>query len=196
MVFLLSSVWLGELFDKQSRLDRFIMDKLDRDVPSDELALETTNAFLVELGEFLNEVRAFKNWSSKRMSREEAFEEYIDGFHFLLSLGNTRFGDLDVSKLENMIEQMYADLLTFCSDTMFFYLKEKESRAGSITFMASSVKLFSECNVLLGDSVEDFMNYFSQYMYLGFSIGMSINDVITEYDRKNKINYERQLNGY
>lgn len=195
-MFLLSSVWLVDLFDKQDQLDRFIMEKLGREVPSDELALETTNAFLVELGEFLNEVRAFKNWSSKKMSREEAFEEYIDGFHFLLSLGNTRFGDLDVSKLETKIEQMYADLLTFFSDTMFFYLKEKESRAGSITFMTSSVKLFSECNVLLGDSVEDFMNYFAQYMYLGFSIGMSINDVIKEYDRKNKINYERQLNGY
>lgn len=46
-------------------------------------------ALWVELGELVNEWKElFKYWSNKKMIREQALEEYADGIHFLLSLGN------------------------------------------------------------------------------------------------------------
>jgi dimeric dUTPase (all-alpha-NTP-PPase superfamily) len=44
-------------------------------------------ALLVELGEFANEMRAFKYWSLKPASAQHVLlEEYADGLHFLNSL--------------------------------------------------------------------------------------------------------------
>jgi dimeric dUTPase (all-alpha-NTP-PPase superfamily) len=44
-------------------------------------------ALLVELGEFANEMRAFKYWSLKPASSQSVLlEEYADGLHFLNSL--------------------------------------------------------------------------------------------------------------
>lgn len=44
-------------------------------------------ALLVELGEFANEMRAFKYWSLKPASAQSVLlEEYADGLHFLNSL--------------------------------------------------------------------------------------------------------------
>lgn len=45
-------------------------------------------ALWVELGELVNEWKElFKYWSNKKMIREKALEEYVDGIHFILSLG-------------------------------------------------------------------------------------------------------------
>lgn len=46
-------------------------------------------ALWVELGELVNEWKElFKYWSNKKMKREKALEEFVDGIHFLLSIGN------------------------------------------------------------------------------------------------------------
>lgn len=46
-------------------------------------------ALWVELGELVNEWRElFKFWSNKKTKRDKALEEYVDGIHFLLSLGS------------------------------------------------------------------------------------------------------------
>lgn len=45
-------------------------------------------ALLVEIGELANETRCFKYWSNKPASeREVILEEYVDGLHFILSIG-------------------------------------------------------------------------------------------------------------
>lgn len=46
-------------------------------------------ALWIEVGELVNEWKElFKYWSGKKMDRESALEEYVDGIHFILSLGN------------------------------------------------------------------------------------------------------------
>ena len=45
-------------------------------------------ALLVEIGELANETRCFKYWSNKPASeRGVILEEYVDGLHFILSIG-------------------------------------------------------------------------------------------------------------
>lgn len=190
------SVWLGELFEKQAKFDAFVLERRSNGVHKSELCYETLNAYLVELGEFLNEVRAFKHWSDKRMSREEAFEEYIDGLHFLLSLGNTELEKLDVLTLENKIEELYASIIVDPRSSVLYYLEEKNSVEGSAIFVERSIELFTQARDLLSGDEDKFVEYFMKYISVGFSIGLTIGDIRREYERKNRINYERQLNGY
>ena len=45
-------------------------------------------ALLVEIGELANETRSFKFWSVKPASEKKIIlEEFVDGIHFILSLG-------------------------------------------------------------------------------------------------------------
>src|SRR5699024_9467835 len=55
-----------------------------------DLLYEQQLAFLVELGELANETRCFKYWSVKQpSSKETILEEYVDGLHFILTIGIT-----------------------------------------------------------------------------------------------------------
>src|SRR5690625_2168882 len=45
-------------------------------------------ALIVELSELANETRSFKFWSMNQSGdREQIVEEFVDGIHFMLSLG-------------------------------------------------------------------------------------------------------------
>lgn len=61
-------------------------------------------ALWVELAEAVNEWKdLFKYWSNKETKREKALEEYVDGLHFLLSLGN----DLNIPSNHNTIVKFH-----------------------------------------------------------------------------------------
>jgi dimeric dUTPase (all-alpha-NTP-PPase superfamily) len=77
---------LTKLFDTQDVLDTRIIE--ERGLQGKFLLNERIDAFRVELHELENEVRHFKFWSNKKMDRERSLEEYVDGLHFLLSIGN------------------------------------------------------------------------------------------------------------
>src|SRR5690625_6269037 len=74
------------LFSMQETLDKHIID--NHQLQQKDLMEEKYLALLVELGELANETRCFKFWSTKPASaRKKILEEYVDGVHFILSLG-------------------------------------------------------------------------------------------------------------
>ncbi len=73
------------LFDRQRELDERIEE--EHQLSGNQFD-ERLLALLVELGELANETRSFKFWSTKGPSPQDVIlEEYVDGIHFLLSIG-------------------------------------------------------------------------------------------------------------
>src|SRR5690625_909139 len=71
----------------QRELDNYI--ESNNDLHNKDVFQEKYLALLVELGELANETRCFKFWSMKPPSDKKVIlEEFVDGIHFLLSLGN------------------------------------------------------------------------------------------------------------
>jgi dimeric dUTPase (all-alpha-NTP-PPase superfamily) len=171
--------WLLDLFKMQKELDDFIEKKISYSGTIDE----NINALFVELGEFLNEVKAFKYWSTKSMDKEKAYEEFVDGLHFLLSLGNKMWVGVSFDNLNNRISKMKVVELD---------LTDEVDRS---SFVRSSNSLIKNSAYLNG-TLEDYENYFYSFVRLGFLIGMDIGDLVSEYKKKNLINYQRQRDGY
>jgi dimeric dUTPase (all-alpha-NTP-PPase superfamily) len=77
---------LEKLFQMQKALDTHIEDK--HSLQDEDLFERKVLALLVEIGELANETRSFKFWSVKPSSAKEVIlEEFVDGVHFILSLG-------------------------------------------------------------------------------------------------------------
>src|SRR5690606_14512445 len=85
---------LDKLFAMQHVLDTRIVQ--ERGLNEDELLFKKIDAFRVELHELENETKHFKYWSSKQPDRAKMLEEYVDGLHFILSIGL----DLHIQKHE------------------------------------------------------------------------------------------------
>src|SRR5690625_4057324 len=96
-----------ELFTMQRQLDQYIEE--NNEIPTDQNLFEDKYlALLVEIGELANETRSFKFCSTKPPSADEVIlEEYVDGIHFILSLGIEKgleySGLADVNQTEDQI---------------------------------------------------------------------------------------------
>jgi dimeric dUTPase (all-alpha-NTP-PPase superfamily) len=78
---------LTELFEIQARLD-FIISVKHPVQHGENRTQKKYAALLVELGEAMNEWRAFKFWSTDQKPRtEKLLEELVDCLHFILSIG-------------------------------------------------------------------------------------------------------------
>lgn len=178
--------WLIDLFEKQNRLDTYIRNKTEIEVTLNDIL----NAYFVEVGEFLNEVRAFKYWTVKEIDTEKAREEFVDGLHFLLSIGNFCWGldkvGIFSSTLQERLEKLEQDELNLYRGKEDIYRNR---------FVSRSVGLYKYSGSLNG-TLEDYMDYFVFYIKLGYNVGMSTEDIINEYNKKHEINYVRQTEGY
>lgn len=76
---------LPKLFEMQRVLDTRIVQ--ERGLDESELLFKKIDAFRVELHELENETKHFKYWSSKQPDKSKILEEYVDGLHFILSIG-------------------------------------------------------------------------------------------------------------
>jgi len=160
---------LVDLAKKQVLLDNFIEEKLV-DKNSQVLFKKRLVAFLVELGEYANEERAFKFWSQKAPSKLEVrLEEYIDGLHFILSLGNSL--DFDFANYQFHHEQI--DPI----DNYLEIIKHLSHFIESIDAEHYAKLLDSFLNVMLIQNYQEI-------------------DILKIYQQKNQINYERQTQGY
>jgi dimeric dUTPase (all-alpha-NTP-PPase superfamily) len=131
-------------------------------------------AFLVELGELANETRCFKYWSKRpASSRETILEEYVDGLHFVLSIGL----DVDIAHMglaeEGRLERE-ADKLELTRLFLSLY------RWGS-------QEHFSQ---------EEFYCFAEEFLKLGVMLGFQYTEVEDAYLKKNLVNHERQNTGY
>ncbi|BCB05079.1 dUTP diphosphatase [Bacillus sp. KH172YL63] len=160
---------IEKLLDMQKKLDEHI--EKEHGLEEEDLVEKKVLALLVEIGELANETRSFKFWSKKASSADDVIlEEFVDGIHFILSLG-----------IEIGIMQF--DL----GDTN--YTNEDLSK--------QFLEVFKEVNHFAEErSVEHFQQLFRQYVYLGELLGFSHEDVFEAYVKKNEVNYNRQKEGY
>ncbi|WP_078430158.1 dUTP diphosphatase [Alkalihalobacterium alkalinitrilicum] len=157
-----------KLFDMQRQLnDRIISEHR---LEGQDLLAEQILALEVELGELANETRCFKYWSNKPPAdRHIILEEYVDGLHFILSLGIVlKFENVEIQTIhfEGSLVQTFQrvyDLIT---------------------------KLHEQ------KTYESFTGLFDLYLFLGKNLGFTHQEIEQAYYDKNEVNHQRQDEGY
>lgn len=163
----MNKIDVSSLFPLQEALDRRIQS--EHKVTYEETVHKRILALLVELGEFANETRCFKFWSSKGPSPKEiVLDEYADGLHFLLSLGIV----LGVKEYIHEIKESY-DLTEMILDT---YHK--------------SSKLLETFDT------KTYLEAFGSFLDISEAISASPEEVIEAYHKKLGVNYKRQDTNY
>ncbi|HLO10933.1 MAG TPA: dUTP diphosphatase [Pseudoneobacillus sp.] len=159
----------SKLYSMQKQLDSYI--EANHNLNNDNLVEKKILALLVEIGELANETRCFKFWSVKPpAANDKILEEFVDGTHFILSLGLELGFEKKEVKIKNNL---------------------------SLGIIEQFLRVF-ECVSKLKQSYDfdDFENLFSEYVSLGESLGFSQQEVEQAYIQKNEVNYKRQENGY
>ncbi len=156
------------LFTMQKELDTYILAQ--HDLKNENVFDKKVLALLVEVGELANETRCFKYWSLKPASGKDVIaEEYVDGIHFILSLGI----DLGIYDFRGNDSPCDGELTTLFHDVFqdIHLLRDKRSQ-------------------------EAYFQLFNTYLILGRKLGFTEEDIKEAYLEKNKVNYQRQNQGY
>ena len=161
------------LFQKQTELDKHIETK--HGLEKESLLDRKLMAFYVELAELANETRSFKFWSEKGPSEYEVIlEEYVDGIHFILSVGLEQgFQDEPAFKYPDISVKSGEELVPY------FY--------NVIEAVSSHRKAGKRSS---------YRGLFESYLELGAVLGFPEHEIIDAYEKKNEVNYERQKEGY
>ncbi|GGH88273.1 dimeric dUTPase (all-alpha-NTP-PPase superfamily) [Pullulanibacillus pueri] len=163
--------WLNALYHVQQQLDHHIQSQ--HGLLGHNLIEEKTLAFLVELGELANETRCFKFWSVKPASSQDIIlEEYVDGIHFLLSLG-IDLGFTDVSAIEDV------------------EVEAEQTATAQFLTVYQLATLFKE-----DTSYEQYLALFAEFLKLGAVLGFDAAAIKESYFKKNEVNYKRQQEKY
>jgi dimeric dUTPase (all-alpha-NTP-PPase superfamily) len=162
---------LEKLFTMQKGLDHHI--ETQHQLTNEDLFDRKVLALLVELGELANETRCFKFWSVKPPSKKDIIlEEFVDGIHFILSLGiECGFAEqvnIDSSQLEptNSLTEQFLQIYQLVCE-----FRTKRSR-------------------------ETYEALFRAYLHLAALLGFTNVEIEQAYIRKNEVNYQRQQQGY
>ncbi|NNU77992.1 dUTP diphosphatase [Clostridium estertheticum] len=159
---------LHKLFQMQNALDHRI--ETQHHLEGIPLFNKKILSLQVELGELANETRCFKFWSTKKSSSKDiVLEEYIDCLHFILSLG-----------LEKNFQAINLNMKDITCDL-------------STQFLNLYITI---SNFTTTSSLDNYLSIFNDFLSLGQSLGFSEEDIENGYFYKNKINHERQDNGY
>lgn len=159
--------WLS---DQQHFLDSKIVEK-HKLVLNKDMLKKKIIAFWVELGEYANEEKSFKYWKQGDAgTRGIQLEEYIDGLHFIISIGNQvkfNFDDFAFisSKMTNNID-------------CYFAIIEKTTK-------------FVE-----NQNDETFLDLLNAFLQIAVVQNMSEDELIVTYQAKHKKNQERQVDNY
>lgn len=167
---MLNSKQFSTIIKLQNQLDNKII--VNHGLSDDKTLTARFLALLVELGEFANEQRCFKYWSTKSSSKKSIMlEEYIDSLHFILSIGTS----LKIN-FEN-----------------FNFLEKRDYQDLNLAFIAlfSAVTTFFKTK-----STNDFFELLNIYFTIGKVCKFSSEDILTCYIYKNEINHLRQSQNY
>ena len=156
------------LFEIQKELDEKIQRK--HNLQRENLITRKILAFQVELGELANETRCFKFWSLKPPStRSVIIEEYVDGLHFLLSLG---------LEIDSRFESLQPD-----------------ERAHDLCDQFQQVYRLTAHFEMFIDT-DHYKKLFAAFLELGHQLGLTDQEITGAYLLKNQVNHERQQQGY
>lgn len=159
---------LVELYKIQKELDDRIYE--EHNLEGKNLIPAKILALQVELGELANETRCFKFWSNKGpSSKETILEEYVDCLHFILSIGlDNNFTNIDLGQIDNS-----KDLVEQFQD---IYVR-------IVTLQYES-------------KIDNYKKLFDNFLLLGKKLGFTKKEIYDSYIQKNKINHQRQDEGY
>ncbi|MCP3025484.1 dUTP diphosphatase [Halobacillus sp. A5] len=154
-------------YNWQAQLDEHIIKT--QSLEEAEVIDDKILALYVEVGELANETRCFKFWSTKPSSdKKVVLEEYVDGLHFILSLGLDLDFRYESGFLTDISNKTDAFLNVFTSIEQFKHERNKSS----------------------------YEQMFEAYLILGQSLGIAESELKKAYEYKNQINFQRQNQGY
>lgn len=161
---------LDKLFQMQKALDSHIEKK--HGLEEEDLFNRKILALLVEIGELANETRCFKFWSVKPSSvKEVILEEFVDGVHFILSLG---------------IECGF--------DAQGIELTGHES---SLNVTDQFLRIYERTSIFQKEkNLNRYIKLLEAYLQLAELLGFSQREIEQAYFQKNEVNYQRQQNNY
>jgi dimeric dUTPase (all-alpha-NTP-PPase superfamily) len=178
---------LTKLFETQKKL----MDRIGYNEP--DRFEKTILALLVEVGECANEWRGFKYWSKNQEPRtfesiltdgsptgliykNPLLEEYVDGLHFVLQLGiELEFDSKDYPFLHEHNIEVYT---------------ETDGTRQFISLYRSIDEFYVQ------EDLESYEEVFLYYIGLSKHFNFTWEQIEQAYMDKNKVNHERQANGY
>lgn len=160
---------LTNLFNMQQQLDTKI--ETQHQLQNEALTERKILALLVEVGELANETRCFKFWSLKPPAAIDVIlEEYVDGIHFILSLGL----EIKVNPALSIEDK-----------------QDERSMTEQFLIVYETITAFKN-----NQSISQYKKMFEEYLYLGKLLGFSNEQVEKAYVSKNEVNHERQQQGY
>ena len=197
---------LEKLFEAQRILDARIMDKRPELNNHSNLDWKTL-ALQVELGELANEWRGFKKWSDNQQPRTHAsrtvndgdklvvvpynpmLEELVDCLHFILSIGDeeVRYYDVEVPlsmELPKEITCWKMDNTTEQFNSLFHSIGYFYDCCDTRAFGTDS------------EMFEQYVEIWRGFVGLGEMLGFTWEQIEVAYFEKNKINHQRQQEGY
>jgi len=158
---------LQKFAEQQKELDNAIIQK--NNLQNEYLINKKIIALHVEFSELLNELpETFKYWSNKKNNYKKALEEYVDCVHFAVSIGN--------------------DLGTFPKDSTPIMRTKIEEQITDVLRSLGYMIRFGDGN--------HFLHLFNLIEGLGLMLGFTQRDIDEAYSKKNKINHQRQTDGY
>ncbi|MGM8215558.1 dUTP diphosphatase [Bacillaceae bacterium W0354] len=157
------------LYELQNELDEKILNGIPQS--RDEVLDDKILALMVEVSELANETRCFKYWSKKGPNgREVILEEFVDGIHFLLSLGL----DFDYRYKSKLDKFEYFSTLTDGFHAVYQLINHFKQKP----------------------TEEQYDLLMNTYLSLGKKLNFTEEDIFKAYMDKNKVNHERQQSGY
>ena len=164
--------YCSELITAQENFNKYL--KATKPEMNQDIRPYMRNAFRFELGELGQELGFFKIWRSTKQERdqEKIKVEYIDGLCFLFEIA---------------IENGIADHLKA------YPVSYVEKSSGSDSALNDAFEYLFAAKFEEPFGIIEAMGL---YLTLGSMLGISQDDIRETYHAKNKINYERQQNGY
>lgn len=177
---------IRKYFEKQKQLDDFIMEFVKRRgevIKPHELLAYRLLALITERGEMAD------------ADRENSIKEYVDIWHFLLSVGDL-VGvkrPYETTEFKCMYEKLRLNIKTN-------YTEISESFLISFSKFANITRSFKYWSIKKNCSDDElnsaYIDMFLNFIYLGHVLGFTAEEIEIEYVRKNEENYQRQNEGY
>jgi dimeric dUTPase (all-alpha-NTP-PPase superfamily) len=162
-------LFLNLYFEMQSELDAKIWKRagIDPHLEPDFWGKLVT-ALQVEINECCNSWRGFKYWSQNQTPKHDTLEEYVDGLHFFLSMGNL------------INTSTFAPSFPSGPDVL------------------PPLQGFALVNKLVNMLHQDdhYALAFQAFLDLGYSLGFTWPQITDAYREKLKVNHQRQADGY
>ncbi|MEK5358829.1 dUTP diphosphatase [Paenibacillus sp. FSL L8-0709] len=198
----MSTLTLDQMYEMQKVLDARIIK--EKGLEGVNLLPNTVLALQVEIGELANEWRGFKHWSKNQKPRTRAvrslgvddigvergeaynplLEEYVDCLHFFLSIAR----QLNLPADDLYIPDDVAELKTV---VLFTEILHNVGMIIGGEFLVGGYERFKD------EQRHFFRGALACFYSLGEQrLGFSFEQITEAYAAKNKVNHDRQSNGY